>query len=105
MEKTPRGFNYLQFADGNGIACSIQESSACREETGMLWLGCDEPNAQVFPGDNTGWHPYPLPENVSCTTRMHLTQDNVRMLLPLLQVFAETGQLPEPAPTPSGETP
>ncbi len=42
-----------------------------------------------------GWIPVPLPEGASTSGRMHLTRDLVKELLPLLQHFAETGELPE----------
>jgi hypothetical protein len=87
-----------EFTDRNGVTCSIQESSAATEA--LLWLGCNEPNPQIFPGNGTGWHPYPLPENVQCTTRMHLTRRQVRALLPHLQAFAESGTI-VPARRPS----
>ena len=91
LTKNERGFFIGEFKDGNGIDCSIQESSAAEQD--MIWLGCDEPNTQSLTGNNTGWHPYPLPENVSCTTRMHLTVEQVAALLPLLQRFVEQGYL------------
>ena len=88
---TSRGFARAEFRDANGVECSIQKSSAA--ETDLLWLGCNDPNAMQFPGNNTGWHPYPLPSNVECTTRMHLTREQVAALLPLLHRFVETGEI------------
>lgn len=38
--------------------------------------------------------PYPIPEAVSLHTRMHLSRDQVRDLLPALQHFVDTGELP-----------
>lgn len=89
--KTPRGFVVGSFIDAYGVACSIQESSSVEPH---LWLGCNDPNAKIFPGNNTGWHEYPLPPNVSCTTRMHINQEQAAALIPLLQHFVQTGQLP-----------
>jgi len=43
----------------------------------------------------TGWVTYPIPADVQLTTRMHLTQDQVQDLLPILQYFAEHGVLLE----------
>jgi hypothetical protein len=91
LKRTSRGFYRGDFQDGNGVECSIQESSAAEEP--YLWLGCNDPNAMQFPGDSTGWHPYTLPENVQCTTRMHLTQEQAAALIPLLQRFVERGDL------------
>lgn len=91
LKPTARGFLRADFTDGNGVECSIQESSVAEEP--YLWLGCNEPNAKSFPGDGTGWHDFPLPENVQCTTRMHLTIEQVEALLPLLERFVARGDL------------
>lgn len=90
IEPTIRGFMRGDFKDGNGIECSIQESSACGP---YLWLGCNDPNPMQFPGNSTGWYPYKLPDNVQCTTRMHLTQEQAAALIPLLKRFVKTGGL------------
>lgn len=91
VTQTERGFDRADFVDCNGHECSIQKSSAAEQD--LLWLGVNEPNPMQFPGNGTGWHPYPLPENVQCTTRMHLTQDNAAELWPLLKKFSETGEI------------
>jgi hypothetical protein len=44
-------------------------------------------------GETVGWVPYSLPPEVHLTTRMHLTQEQVRALLPHLIKFAEDGEL------------
>lgn len=67
MHPTVRGFLLGQFWDRYGELCSIQKSSLATEDA--IWLGVDE-------------------------HRMHLTQEQVAALLPLLQHFAETGDLP-----------
>lgn len=92
LKSTKRGFRRGEFKDRNGEKCSIQESSEISD--GYLWLGVNDPNPKIFPGDNTGWHPYPLPPNVQCSTRMHLDRKTVKKLLPLLQHFVKTGYLP-----------
>ena len=71
MELAPandRGFLKGKFKDRYGEDCSIQKSSLATED--CIWLGCDH------------------------ETRMHLTQTMVADLLPLLQHFVETGELP-----------
>lgn len=93
MTKTGRGFALAEFTDANGEACSLQKSSSAMED--KVWLGVNEPNPKIMPGDGTGWHPYPLPENVQCTTRMHLTREQVAALLPALRHFVATGELPD----------
>lgn len=89
--KTARGFTIGEFKDANGVECSLQQSSVATDD--FIWLGCNEPNPRILPGDGTGWHPYPIPENVLCDTRMHLSRDQVEELLPHLQRFVETGEL------------
>jgi hypothetical protein len=102
-----RGFMFASFNDANGVECSIQESSAmcCDEKEGSyLWLGVDDANPQIMASqahkfgvqttETTGWVPYPVPNEVSMTTRMHLTQRQIKKLLPLLKHFAKHGILP-----------
>lgn len=73
--KTGRGFARADFVDYYGHKASIQESSIVGAAS--IWLGCD-----------TGHH-----FDGQCLARMHLTQSQVRELLPLLERFAETGLL------------
>lgn len=89
--KTPRGFALIEFVDHNGVACSLQKSS--RAFLDMIWLGCDKADPQEFiPGK--GWVPVQMPEQYIVNTRMHLTRDMVAALLPSLQHFVDTGELP-----------
>lgn len=75
LRSTPRGFSRADFIDLYGKECSIQKSSLATQDA--IWLGCD-----------TGLH-----VDGQCMARMHLTQDMVAKLLPLLQHFVETGEL------------
>lgn len=93
IRKTARGFKIGEFEDMNGYRCSLQKSSLATED--CIWLGLNDPKPQIFSGDNTGWHPYELPPNVQCTTRMHLTREQVAELLPALENFVKTGDLPK----------
>ena len=100
MPTTCRGFEIHAFADGNGVACSLQESSAARDE-GLIWLGCNEAEPKGFiPNGNPSWRDIdlhqlvPEAEMFSHNTRMHLTQSMVKDLLPALQCCAENGHLP-----------
>lgn len=91
--KTERGFVKGTFTDRYGVECSIQESSLATE--GAIWLGVEDASPKQFvPNGDPSWRPFKVPESVHFTTRMHLTQEQVRELLPLLQHFAETGYLP-----------
>ena len=101
--KTNRGFGYFEFLDRYGVKCSIQHSSLATEDA--IWFGADDPNPRILaeasgttsdvPGQKVGWVKYPLPNEVLLNTRMHLTRDQVRELLPILQRFVETGKLRE----------
>jgi len=63
---TERGFKLIEFRDHYSTPCSLQESSAAT--TNCIWLGTRD-------------------------SRMHLTQDQAKELLPFLQKFVETGKL------------
>ena len=98
---TNRGFGIIQFNDRYGVRCSIQKSSLATEDA--IWFGCDELDPKIMASQasrfgvnthqTTGWVEYPIPSEVSVNTRMHLTQEQVIELLPLLQKFAETGEI------------
>lgn len=111
--KTVRGFANIEFIDLYGSQCSIQKSSLATEDA--IWFGCDDPNPQILAKDankhnmnieskdvnkhdikcdqNTGWVKYPIPEEVLINTRMHLTRDQVKDILPILQKFVDTGEI------------
>jgi len=78
------------FRDYNSQECSIQESSLANHA--CLWLGVNNVIPKVRA--EIGWEDVPLPFGALTAARMHLTQDQVRELLPLLQHFAEHGELP-----------
>ena len=95
--KTHRGFAITSFEDRNGVSCSIQKSSLATEDA--IWIGCNDPGVKRCPRDNTGWHDVDLAaifpgQDVVVNTRMHLTRDQVKELLPILRHFAKTGELP-----------
>jgi len=112
---TGRGFARLEFKDVYGAECSLQESSraVCAHEDGSvddplgwLWLGVDDAKPQVLksrakefglklkPGEEvSGWMPYPLPDDVHLTTRMHLGEQQVRGLIARLQLWLDTGSI------------
>jgi len=92
MEKTNRGFDYLNFTDHYGIACSLQKSSIATIDA--IWLGINKPKLTVF--ENTSKGKYlniDMPENFDVSSRMHLTREQVKELLPILQKFVDTGEL------------
>jgi hypothetical protein len=85
---TERGFGLWEFTDRSQSKCSLQDSSLATEPA--IWFGVDDPRPQVMGG--AGWVEYPLPEEVHMFTRMQLTQQQVKALLPILTYFAETGE-------------
>jgi len=102
QSKTNRGFATIEFEDRYGDACIIQKSSLATEDA--IWFGIQDATPLIMASDalaagvdteeTTGWVPYPIPKNVLLTTRMHLTRELVAELLPILQHFSDTGDLP-----------
>lgn len=102
--KTARGFRLIEFKDHYGSPCSIQKSSLATDDA--IWLGVSDPNPQILAADayrmglsgvssySNGWVPFNIPKEVSITSRMHLTRKEVKDLIPILQRFADTGELP-----------
>lgn len=89
-----RGFLIGEFKDQYGLKCTLQKSSLATAD--CIWLGVHEVDAKIFNGIGFGggWQPFPIPSNVQLSTRMHLTRKMVADLLPALQHFVETGDLP-----------
>lgn len=102
VKHTARGFRFYDFVDRNGHECTIQKSSIATENA--IWLGLESASPKILHGDATklgiehnessGWVDYPIPEEVSMNTRMHLTQDQAMQLGEMLIHFAESGELP-----------
>lgn len=99
--RTKRGFCVAKFEDHYGAKCSLQTSSLAFENA--IWLGVNDPNPEIMAshapeewcnGQTTGWIDVPLPEKTHIRGRMHLTQEMVIEMLPLLEHFAQTGKLP-----------
>jgi hypothetical protein len=98
---TRRGFALNEFVDFYGHECSIQKSSLATDDA--IWFGIDNPNPQIMAfhaaqygvetTETTGWVPYPIPDEVSIDTRMHLNREQVAALLPILTKFVETGDV------------
>ena len=101
LEKTNRGFSVDRFLDLYGSKCSIQKSSLATDDA--IWIGIDDAEPKILASkaasfvvdttETTGWVPYPIPDEVLLTTRMHLNREQVAELLPTLQRFVETGEL------------
>jgi len=101
LRETNRGFGIGEFTDQYGAKCSVQQSSIATKD--CIWLGVDDADPQIMASQAkafgvetsqaNGWVKYPIPEEVLLNTRMHLSREDVKKLLPLLQRFAETGSL------------
>ncbi len=92
---TSRGFGISNFKDSRGMDCTVQESS--NAGLNCIWLGAKEVQVQVM--TNNGWQVVDfsklcIDNQFVGNQRMHLSQENVKELLPTLQYFAEHGCLP-----------
>jgi len=85
---TSRNFGIYCFTDMYGKECSLQDSSLATESA--IWFGVDKPDVKTFRAGE-GWKDFPLPDDIHISGRMHLTQEQVKALLPILTYFAETG--------------
>lgn len=102
-KNTARGFTRYSFEDRSGAECSIQKSSLAFEDA--IWFGPDDAQPRILASQaaahgvqtssDCGWVPYPVPDAVMLRTRMHLSREQVWQLIPILQHFAITGELPE----------
>lgn len=86
--KSDRGLTAFEFEDKYGYQCSIQDSSLATESA--IWFGVDDPKP-VISKQGEGFVPYNIPKEVLIHSRMHLTQAQVKELLPILIYFAKTG--------------
>lgn len=104
VQTTPRGFEIVKFSDRYNAQCSLQQSSLAEYEqpgTSAVWLGVDDAEPVVLASDaakvgikteeTCGWVPYPIPEEVMLTTRMHLTREQVESLIGHLRSWLDRG--------------
>lgn len=91
ITKTERGFRVAQFVDRYGAQCSIQKSSLATADA--IWIGIDNPEINVMA--DGGWQKLELPEGSLINSRMHLTQEQVAEILPVLEYFVQHGELPK----------
>lgn len=88
-ENNVRGFKVLEFKDWYDRSCSIQNSSSAEKE--CIWLGISQANPKIM--TSTGWVDYPIHDDVFIPTRMHLTREQVKDLIPILQKFVDEGEI------------
>lgn len=99
---TDRGFGIYEFKDIYNSVCTLQSSSLATKRA--IWLGIDDAEPKIMASDaikagidtkgqSTGWISYDIPKEVLLNTRMHLSQEEVKKMLPILQKFADTGEI------------
>lgn len=77
FDRTGRGFQFIRFNDYYGAECSVQQSSLALTTApgeGALWIGVDK-------GQN----------GVIVNQRMHLTYEQVPVLIEVLQAWLDDG--------------
>lgn len=97
---TSRGFEIVEFNDRYDVPCSLQASSLAKylvPGTSAVWLGVVDAQPKCLHGDakalgvktdaTCGWVPYPIPEQVMLSTRMHLNRKQVEALIGHLQAW------------------
>lgn len=94
IDETPISYKYFQFKDANDRHCSLEESTIEKR----IIFGLEKPEIQIYLEDadtkKKGYAPYPIPDCVDVFSRMYLTQNQVKELIPYLMYFAEYGVLP-----------
>ncbi len=101
-KRTSRGFEIVNFNDYYGVPCSLQASSLAKyQKPGIsaVWLGVDDVQPKCLHGDakalgfktdaTSGWVPYPIPEQVMLSSRMHLDRKQVAALIGHLQAWLD----------------
>ncbi len=104
VAETARGFEIIEFRDRYDVPCSLQQSSLAdsdRPGASAVWFGPDDASPKVIwheaaaAGVKTdatcGWVDFPLPAQVSCNTRAHLSRDQVEALVNHLQAWLKNG--------------
>lgn len=97
---TGRGFSIVTFKDYYGCHCSLQQSSLA--EVSAVWLGIDDAEPKILASragkfgiktdETEGWIPYPVPDDVLLSTRMHLSREQVEGLVARLQEWLKNGE-------------
>lgn len=89
-----RGFKVIEFKDIYENELSIQESP---NDKNSLLLNINDNNPSIMksdPIDNTEeWIDYSIPEDTYVNIRIHLSKEQIKELIPILQRFVDTGEL------------
>jgi hypothetical protein len=98
---TCAGWPVIEFRDSYDRECSLQTSSNI--DVDALWLGVNGADPRVLAREaashgvkteeTVGWVPYPIPDGVLLSTRMHLDRQGAENLIAALQYWLDTGKL------------
>lgn len=86
LKTTNRGFSLIEFTDVRGTSCSLQKSSLAFED--CIWFGVNDVSPQHFV--NGKLEPVRFPPDTSFCSRMHLTQDHVKQIMPYFNKLLES---------------
>lgn len=105
VESTLRGFPIIYFKDKYGVSCSLQMSSLAEyEQPGVsaVWLGVVDTQPKVMAKEayavgvkteeTVGWVPFPIPDQVLISSRMHLDRNQVESLICHLSKWLKYGE-------------
>ena len=101
ITKTARGFDRIEFTELGGAKCSLQKSSAA--ENDYIWFGANDIGVKGFVpyGQPSAWQDITEKDikekfgvqDIVSNSRMHLSREQVKELLPYLQKFVKTGEI------------
>jgi len=100
VKQTSRGFYYYEFTAADGEKCNIQKSSSAMDD--YIWFGYEKIGLKGFiPFGDPAWRDVTEQqikekfgfENIIANNRMHLSREQVKNLLPILQKFVDTGEI------------
>jgi hypothetical protein len=107
-QRASNGFQYVVFDDLSENKCILQQSSIwLGDDNGKvggsaILLGVNNPNPEILAknaaklgiktDETCGWVSYPIPEEVSIKTRIHLNRDQVKCLISHLQNWLKNSE-------------
>lgn len=94
-EVSNRGYSHITFTDTHGLVGTVTESSAVGRLP-CIHFGVKDPKVKVMASTlnshGTGWVDI-TPEGASIDSTLHLNTDQIKLLIPILQNFVETGEV------------
>lgn len=95
---TQRGFAKIEFTDLYGVASKVQKSSLATQDA--IWIGAEDIGLKVFI-KGKGWRDVSTEklrellgvDEVMVNNTIHLSQEMVSDLIPVLQKFSDEGEI------------